>query len=70
MLHIAPAVFLVALAAAFPARAVTSDISPNGLPSATDYSHTLLPERADVVSWRTLSQVQPVKQNGRMIAEF
>jgi hypothetical protein len=61
---------MLALALAGSAGAVTSDIPPAGLPSAADYSQTLLPERADVVSWRTLAQVQPVKQNGRMVAEF
>jgi hypothetical protein len=72
MLRAASAVFVAAVVvlAALSARAVTSDIPPNGLPSATDYSQTLLPERAGVVSWRTLAQVQPVKQNGRMVAEF
>jgi uncharacterized protein len=60
----------VTFAATLPATAVTSDIPAGGLPSANDYSATLLPERAGVVSWSTLSQVQPVKQNGRMIAEF
>jgi uncharacterized protein len=67
---VAVAVAAVALTAPFFAHAVTSDIPATGLPSATDYSQTLLPERAGVVSWRTLAQVQPVKQNGRMVAEF
>jgi uncharacterized protein len=70
MVRIALVSFVVALAAATAVRAVTSDIPQSGLPSATDYSQTLLPERAGVVSWRTLAQVQPVKQNGRMVAEF
>jgi len=42
----------------------------SGLPSATDYGATLLPERAGVVSWRTLAEVTPVKQGGRMVNEF
>jgi uncharacterized protein len=73
MIRFAPAIFaigVVAIGVALPARAVTSDIPQAGLPTANDYSQTLLPERAGVVSWRTLSQVQPVKQNGKMIAEF
>ena len=73
MMRFAVALFAVAtvvVAAALPAHAVTSDIPQAGLPTANDYSQTLLPERAGVVSWRTLSQVQPVKQNGKMIAEF
>jgi len=60
----------VAVVCASPVSAVTTDIPQAGLPSANDYSQTLLPERAGVVSWRTLSQVQPVKQNGKMVAEF
>jgi uncharacterized protein len=41
-----------------------------GLPQAADYSSTLLPQRADVVSWQTLAKVEPVKQNGKMVPEF
>jgi len=73
MIRFAPAIFaigVVAIGVALPADAVTSDIPQVGLPTANEYSQTLLPERAGVVSWRTLSQVQPVKQNGKMIAEF
>jgi hypothetical protein len=60
----------VAMAAAFPARAVMPSVPPSGLPSAIDYGATLLPERAGVVSWRTLAQVTPVKQGDRMVPEF
>jgi len=56
--------------AALPARAVVTDIPSAGLPNATDYSQMLLPERAGVVSWRTLAQVEPVKQNGKMVPSF
>lgn len=59
-----------AVVVAAPAAAVTADIPPTGLPAAGDYSAMLLPERSGVVSWRTLAQVQPVKQNGKMVAEF
>ena len=51
------------------AQAVTS-VPPAGLPSASDYSAQLLPERAGIVSWRTLAQVTPVKQGTRMVPEF
>jgi hypothetical protein len=64
------ALYVAMLAVTVPAAAVTSDIPQAGLPSATEYSTTLLPEIAGVVSWRTLAQVQPVKQNGKMVAEF
>jgi hypothetical protein len=59
----------LALGAALTAHAITP-VPPAGLPSATDYSSTLLPERAGVVSWRTLAKVTPVKQGGRMVNEF
>jgi uncharacterized protein len=60
----------IALAAPLCAGAVSTNIPGAGLPSATDYSQTILPERAGVVSWRTLAQVEPVKQNGKMVASF
>lgn len=68
MRFVALAAFL-AVAAVSPARGVTS-VPPAGLPSASQYSATVLPERADVVSWRTLAQVQPVKRDGRMVPGF
>jgi len=64
------ALFAAAVVLAASAAAVTTDIPQTGLPAAGDYSATLLPERSGVVSWRTLAQVQPVKQNGKMVAEF
>lgn len=57
------------LAVATPAAAIT-DVPPGGLPSASEFSAQILPERAGVVSWRTLAQVQPVKQGKRMVPEF
>ena len=47
-----------------------SPVPPSGLPSATDYGAALLPERAGVVSWRTLAQVSPVQRDGKMVPEF
>ncbi len=70
MKRFAMTMFAIVLTTAVPAHAVTSDIPPGGLPNASDYGMTLLPERADVISWRTLAEVQPVKQNGKMVAEF
>ncbi len=63
------ALFLLAAIIA-PARAVTTNIPQSGLPTASDYSTTLLADRDGVVSWRTLAQVQPVKKNGVMVPEF
>ena len=59
-----------AMAAAFPGHAVMPSVPQAGLPSASDYGATLLPERAGVVSWRTLALVVPVQQGGRMVPEF
>jgi len=64
--------FIVAAALAFASSAfgVTPNIPQAGLPSATDYGSTLLPERSGVVSWKTLAQVVPVQQGGKMVPEF
>ena len=64
-------VFTAAFAAwAFPADALTTNVPPQGLPSAADYSASVLPELAGVVSWKTLAQVEPVKRAGKMVPEF
>lgn len=61
----------VTLVAAMPlfAQAVTT-VPPGGLPTASEFSAQILPERAGVVSWRTLAQVSSVKQGGKMVPEF
>lgn len=61
---------LLAAVIALPASGVTSNIPQAGLPTASEYGATLLPERAGVVSWRTLAQVVPVQKDGRMSTEF
>ena len=66
LLHLVAA---LALAGASNAFALTN-VPPGGLPSATEFSAQILPERAGVVSWRTLAQVQPVKQGNKMVPEF
>jgi hypothetical protein len=58
-----------ALLAAGAAHALT-DVPQGGLPSANEFSAQILPERAGVVSWRVLAQVQPVKQGNKMVPEF
>jgi len=70
MMRIPVPVLATALALSLPAGAVTTDIPAAGLPTATDYSQSVLPDRAGVVSWRTLAQVQPVKRDGKMVPEF
>ena len=61
----------LAIAAALPvhAQAVTT-VPPGGMPSANEFSAQILPERAGIVSWRTLAQVSPVKQGNKMVPEF
>ncbi len=61
----------LAVAAALPvhAQAVTN-VPQGGLPSASEFSAQILPERAGIVSWRTLAQVSPVKQGNKMVPEF
>jgi hypothetical protein len=58
------------LAAALPVLAIDTGIPTTGLPSAADYASQLLPEMKGVVSWKTLSQVEPVKQGTKMVPQF
>lgn len=64
------AIVAAAMCFAGSAGALNTAITDGGLPSAGDFSSELLPERAGVVSWRTLAQVQPVKQGDRMVTQF
>jgi hypothetical protein len=52
------------------AHAFNANVPAAGLPSATDFSSQVLAERADVVSWKALGQVEPVKQGDRMVPKF
>jgi hypothetical protein len=58
------------LAVAMPVAALDTNVPANGLPSASDYSAQMLPELAGVVSWKTLAQVEPVKQGNKMVPQF
>ena len=53
-----------------PALALDTGVPAAGLPSAADYAATLLPEINGVVSWKTLAQVEPIKQGGKMVPQF
>jgi hypothetical protein len=65
------AVFVLALALLpLPAAALDPTVPAAGLPSATEFSSRILPERPDVVSWKALAQVEPVKQGDRMVPQF
>lgn len=62
---------LVLAAAVAPAAlAFNANVPAAGLPSASEFSGQVLPERPDVVSWKALAQVEPVKQGNRMIPQF
>jgi len=50
--------------------ALNTAVPPTGLPSASDYSATFLQEINGVVSGKTLAQVEPVKQGGKMVLRF
>jgi hypothetical protein len=52
------------------ALALDTSVPPGGLPSAAHYSGQLLLERSDVVSWKSLAQVEHVKQGDRMVPAF
>ena len=58
------------LMAAAPVAALNTTIPASGLPTASDYASGLLPERAGVVSWKTLAQVEPLKKDGKMVPGF
>lgn len=58
------------LAATTASFAVSTDIPSSGLPSASTFSSTLLPEKEGVVSWKTLAQVEPIKQGDKMVPKF
>lgn len=60
----------ILLAGVLPASAFDNNVPATGLPSASDYASTLLPETQGVVSWRTLAQVEPVKQGNKMVPQF
>jgi hypothetical protein len=52
------------------AGALDTGVPPSGLPAAADYSAQVLPEIAGVVSWKTLAQVEPVKQGDKIVPQF
>jgi hypothetical protein len=66
----APIVLLLALLVTVPAQALNTGVAAQGLPSAADYASGILPERAGVVSWKTLSRVEPIKKDGKLIPSF
>ena len=61
---------IAALLAATSAVALNTGIPGSGLPTAANFASGMLPERADVVSWKTLAQVESVKQGGKIVPGF
>jgi len=68
-----PRLFAVGMAALFVAASASglnTNIPGTGLPTAANYATGILPERADVVSWKTLAQVESLKQGDRIVPGF
>ena len=64
------AIALLAVLATVPAAALNTAVPPSGLPSAAEYASGLLPERAGVVSWKTLAKVEPLQKDGKVDPGF
>ena len=65
-----PPLALSLLLVCAPSIAFDASVPPQGLPSASTYSSTLLPDRAGVVSWKTLAKVEPISDHGRIVSKF
>src|SRR5258708_38759039 len=59
---------IVALACGASLSALGQQTHP--MPSASEYSASILPARDDVVSWKTLSQARLVKENDGVVISF
>lgn len=53
-----------------PSVAFDPSVPAQGLPSAIDYGSILLPDRAGIVSWKTLAKVEPISDHGRIVSRF
>jgi hypothetical protein len=63
-------VVVAAVATSGSARAFDPKTAAAGLPDASTYSASLLPELSGVVSWKTLAQVEPEAKGGRIVPKF
>lgn len=52
------------------AVALNTSVPETGLPTAAIFSSTLLPEVQGVVAWKTLAQVEPIKQGDKVVPRF
>lgn len=50
--------------------AFSATIPTTGLPTASQFSSNLLPDEDGIVSWRTLSGVEPVQQGDKIVPRF
>ena len=64
------ALIAATLLVATPAAALNAGVPSEGLPTASTFSATLLPELQGVVSWKTLSKVEPIKQGDKMVPKY
>jgi uncharacterized protein len=64
------AIAAILAASSLSAKALNVNVPSQGLPSAADYSSTLLPDLQGAVSWKILGQVEPVKRGGKIVLEF
>ena len=60
---------IVALALALPAQAQNKLGQPE-VPPGSDPAAYRLPERKDIVSWKLLSQVEPIKVGDRLLPQY
>ena len=67
---IALGIFISAAAVAAIWYAVDRNVFSPGLPSAAQYSATLLPEPEGTVSWRTLAEVDQTIENDKEVPRF
>ncbi len=64
------AIAAVLAVSSLPADAVNQAVPAQALPSAADYSATLLPDLQGTVSWKTLGQVEPIKRGSKIVLQF
>jgi len=64
------AVVALLLVLVSPVFALDTGVPATGLPTASIFSSTLLPERAGVVSWKTLGLVMPVVEGEQVVPRF
>ena len=64
------AIATILAVSSLPACAINQAVPAHALPSAADYSTTLLPDLQGIVSWKTLGQVEPIKRGSKIVLQF